>query len=302
MKNRKTSPAIIVHGGAWDIPVKIHKESIDGVIEAVQIGWDILKNGGRALDAVEQAVRIMEDNPLYDAGTGSSLNIEGNIQMDAVIVDGKTMNAGAIAGIKNIKNPISLARLVMEKTDHVFLIGEGAQKFAKEVGVPEVSQKELISSVAVDEFEKYKAKISDYSLKSSISRSDTVGAVALDSLGNIATATSTGGTTGKMVGRVGDSPLIGSGAFADNAIGGASSTGEGEAIMKVVLAQRVMSDIQRGVKPEQSVTTALNYMKERVDGRAGIIVLTRDRQIVCHNTTSHMVWAYTTDGEIFSGI
>ena len=201
--------------------------NIGGVEEAVGRGWGVLKKRGSALDAVVAAVNSLEDNPVFDAGIGSVLTEDGTVEMDAMIMDGATLGAGSVAGLRDIRHPIDLARLVMEKTPHVLMIGEGAQRLADKYHVERLTQDKLVTDEARQELAEWLKK------KKLASRGhDTVGAVALDHKGNIAAATSTGGVTGKLVGRVGDVPIVGSGGYADNQIGGASSTSHGESIMK----------------------------------------------------------------------
>ena len=199
MSNNK--PAIIVHGGAGAIKDDTLPARLRGCKEAALAGWRILERGGSALDAVEAAVVELEDNPLFNAGTGSTLNRLGRIEMDAAIMEGKSLRAGAVAAVSGVKNPINLARRVMEDGRHVMLAGEGALLFAREIGVPECSPEELIVENA--------QKLWD-------ERHGTVGCVAIDGGGASAVATSTGGTFNKLPGRVGDSPLLGCGTYADD--------------------------------------------------------------------------------------
>lgn len=242
-------PAIIVHGGAWDIPDDLVESHLEGCRKAAEDGWKILENRGTALDALEIAVRAMEDNPTFDAGRGSFLNQDGEVEMDAIIVNGQTLNFGAVAALRNLPHPITLARYVMEQTDHVFLVGRGAEKFAEAIGMEFASPEDLLVGRELDRWHQlkkrreFKAK-TIFESKFSQSPSDTVGAVAIDSNGDLAAGTSTGGTPQKMPGRIGDSPLIGSGAYADNRIGAVSTTGWGEAIARVVLAKAIASNLE----------------------------------------------------------
>ncbi len=291
--------AIIVHGGAWNLPKKLESALKDGVENAAKEGWAILLNGGSAIDAVEAALNVLELNPLFDAGVGSALNEDMEVEMDAIIVDGKTMNFGAVASVKNILHPVSLARLVMEKTSHVFLVGEGAMRFARKQGIDEVPKEKLVTKNALEEW-KQLGKFNN--VIDTLFTHDTVGAVAIDASGNVAAATSTGGITGKLVGRVGDTPVIGSGALADNNIGGASSTGHGESIMKVMLARHVLDLVNNGMHPMDAAREGLLYMKKRVNGHGGIIVIDRNGEIGFYYTTRAMPWAYIKDNVLHSGI
>ncbi|MFW9922513.1 MAG: isoaspartyl peptidase/L-asparaginase [Candidatus Thorarchaeota archaeon] len=291
--------AIIVHGGAWAIPNKLLDASTNGVEIAAKIGWDILKGGGTALDAVEKAVNSLEENPVFDAGIGASLNEKGEIELDAIIVDGKTLDFGAVAGVKNIIHTVSLARKVMEKTDHVFLIGEGANIFASEINFESVPQEKLITKIAQEEWNEYKK------FKGAVNNlynCDTVGAVAIDAEGDIAAATSTGGITGKRIGRVGDSPIIGSGAFADNSIGGISTTGHGESILKIMLAKKISQYLENGQSPNNAVIRALDDMKKKVQGNGGAIIIDKNSEIGFYFTSKRMAWAYVKNDVLKSGI
>ena len=226
-------PVIIVHGGAWAIPDRLVEVNISGVEDAVRKGWNVLGKDGSALDAVVTAVNCLEENPVFDAGIGSVLTEDGTVEMDAMIMDGTTLGAGAVAGLRDIRYPVNLARLVMEKTPHVMMIGEGAQRLADKYGVEKVAQDVLVTDEARQELAEW---IKKKKFGASFGH-ETVGAVALDHKGNIAAATSTGGVTGKLVGRIGDVPIVGSGGYADNRIGGVSTTGHGESIIKVNLAR-----------------------------------------------------------------
>jgi beta-aspartyl-peptidase (threonine type) len=262
-----TEPVIIVHGGAWAIPDRLVDLNICGVEDATGKGWGVLGKGGSALDAVVAAVSCLEDNPVFDAGIGSVLTEEGTVEMDALIMDGATLGAGAVAGLREIRHPINLARIVMDKTPHVMMIGEGALRLAEKHGVEKLVQSKLVTDEARRELTEWLDK-----KRFGVSFGhETVGAVALDHKGNIAAATSTGGVTGKLVGRVGDVPIVGSGGYADNRIGGASSTGHGESIMKVNLARLVLTYLEAGNPIQEAAEKALEYMRQRVDGNGGVI-------------------------------
>ena len=243
---------------------------------------------------VEAAVRILEDDPAFDAGHGSVLNEVGEIEMDAIIMEGKDLKFGAVAGVKSVANPVSLARLVMDRTDHVMLVGEGADKFAREMGIPEVSKEELVSDIAKREWEshtKFNTAVRDCFYNAAMGGHDTVGAVALDLHGNLACATSTGGITMKRVGRVGDVPLVGCGGYCDDDVGGASCTGHGESIARATLAQRAVELLRAGLEPQKAVDSALEYMWKRVGGRGGIILIDKEGRIAKGFTTERLAWA-----------
>jgi L-asparaginase / beta-aspartyl-peptidase len=291
-----TDPVIIVHGGAWDIPDRLVEANKRGVEEAVGKGWSVLKKRGSALDTVVAAVNSLEDNPTFDAGIGSVLTEDGTVEMDALIMDGATLGAGSVAGLRDIRHPVDLARLVMEKTPHVLMIGEGAQRLAEKYHAEKLPQEKLVTDEARHELAEWLKK------KKAQQGHDTVGAVAIDHKGNIAAATSTGGTTGKMVGRVGDVPIVGCGGYADNRVGGSSTTGHGESIIKVNLAKLVLNYVEEGTPVQDATDKALAYMKQRVSGTGGVIALDAKGNVGHSFTTKRMVWATAIDGRIESGI
>ena len=291
-----------MHGGAWNIPDELVEDHIKGVENAANIGWEILRNGGSALDAVEEAVKAMEDDPTFDAGKGSFLNEEGFVELDAIIMDGATLNVGAVAAVRNIKNPVVLARKVMELTEHVLLVGEGANRFAKKIGMKTVDLSELVLEREIERWKKFKeGKISIEKLFEQTPKG-TVGAVALDKHGNFAAATSTGGVAGKMVGRVGDTPIVGCGAYADNNYGAVSSTGHGEKIMKIVLAKEVINFIAQGCSAQEAADKGIKLIWERLKGRAGVIVIDKNGNTGISYNTPRMAYAYVKKGKIYSGI
>jgi beta-aspartyl-peptidase (threonine type) len=291
-----TDPVIIVHGGAWDIPERLFDLNIRGVEDAVGSGWKILKGRGTALDAVVAAVNSLEDNPVFDAGIGSVLTEDGTVEMDAMIMDGVTLGAGSVAGLRDIRHPVDLARIIMEKTPHVLIIGEGARRLAEKYKVERLPQEKLVTEEARRELAEWLKK------KRGAAGHDTVGAVALDHRGNIAAATSTGGMTGKLVGRVGDVPIVGCGGYADNGVGGSSTTGHGESIIKVNLARLVLTYMEAGTPVQQASDKALTYMKDRVSGTGGVIALDKKGNTGHSHTTPRMVWATAVGGKIDSGI
>lgn len=291
-------PVIVIHGGAWDIPDDQVEENITGVEKAAKLGWQILEKGGSALDAVVAAVNSMEDNPIFDAGIGSVLTQDGTVEMDALIMDGETLEAGAVAGLRDVRYPIRLARLVMEETPHVLMIGEGASRMADRFKVERITQEELVTEFARKDLKDW---MKEHNVKGN-SGHDTVGAVALDANGNLAAATSTGGVTGKLVGRVGDVPIIGSGGYADNRVGAVSTTGHGESILKVNLAKLVLTYMDTGMEIQEAAEKALGYMSVRVKGTGGLVALDREGNIAHAFTTSRMVWASMKNGKLESGI
>lgn len=298
----QTRPALIVHGGAWRIPEEMHPDSIRGCRVSAQIGWDILKTGGSALDAVEAAVRNLEDDPTFDAGRGSVLNAAGEVELDAIIMDGKTLNLGAVIAVKHVSNPITLARLVMTESDHNILVSEGAEAFALNHGISLCPNWDLIVE---RERERWRSKDADEESSADLfprHPGGTVGAVALDAEGHLATATSTGGTFNKHPGRVGDSPLVGSGAYADNRAGAVSATGEGEALMKVVISKLVCDSLKQ-MTAQEAAETAIALLSERTGGQGGLIVLDNNGDVGIAHCTPYLAYAYvTSDGEISADI
>lgn len=230
-------PCILVHGGAWNIPSDRTQHTVQAVETAAKKGLEKLLEQDSAIDAVECAVCYLEDDGMLDAGFGSSLCADGSVEMDALIMDGSTLRSGAVACVSRVRNPITLAKAVMEKTSHCLMVGRGAEQLALELDIP-MSEYPLVSDIARKEWESirnnYPGAVDTLFLQDISSHShETVGAVAIDRCGNIACATSTGGITGKRNGRVGDSPLIGCGGYSDSRWGGVSVTGHGESIMKV---------------------------------------------------------------------
>lgn len=294
-------PVIVVHGGAGRIGKERAEGSCRGVQEAVLAGYRILQRGGSALDAVEEAVVAMEDNPMYNAGCGSVLNELGGVEMDAIIMDGKTLASGAVSAVKGIANPIKLSRLVMEKTEHLCLTAEGASRFAKAMGVPEVEEESLKTDYSRKRWVENLAPGSN-PVESQMGKMGTVGAVAIDSQGNVASATSTGGMLNKMVGRVGDTPCVGCGAYADNLFGAASPTGHGEAIMKVTLCRLILFHMEQGMSPEKAADTALDYMKTRVRGIGGVVVVNSSGDWAARFTSDQMAWAAVKNDQLHYGL
>lgn len=253
----------------------------------------MLEKGGSALDAVEASVVVMEDDEAFDAGRGSFLNREGKVQMDALVMDGATLRAGGVGCVERIANPVRAARKVLSESPHVYFVGEGAERFAQEHGVPLCRNEELVLPREVDRLKAFQAsgsKTSENIFAPEISH-DTVGAVALDADGNIAAATSTGGTLNKAPGRLGDSSLIGCGCYADNESAAVSTTGWGEPIMKLVLAKWAADRVGSGNLPQWAADEAMNYLKRRVNGHGGIILLDAEGRIGIAHNTPRMAWA-----------
>ncbi|MGH8003509.1 MAG: isoaspartyl peptidase/L-asparaginase [Limisphaerales bacterium] len=304
MPKKKTQPVIVVHGGAWDIPKASWPEHIEGCRKGCETGLEVLQSGGSALDAVEVAVRQLETDPTFDAGCGSFLNEEGEVELDASIMDGATLKAGAVAAVRRMLHPVTLARKIMEKTDHLLLVGTGAEKFARKMGMKFCLTAALLTGRELALWKKLKAK-KKFSAKSVFSGhpKGTVGAVALDSKGSLAAATSTGGTPRKMAGRVGDTPIIWAGTYADNLLGAVSCSGWGEGIMRIGLARLVLVHLQNGLSPAAAVKKAVEEMRKRVDGYGGAILVTPQGRVGLYYNTPRMAFAYSDKtGAIKAGI
>jgi len=300
----KSHPVLVVHGGAWAIPDELVEAHINGVRSAIAAGWSVLEKNGSALDAVEEAVVVLENDEAFDAGRGSFLNREGKVQLDALIMDGATLRAGGVGCVEHLANPIRTARKVLSESPHVYFVAEGAERFAQQHGIPLCKNEDLIIPREIDRLRAFQAKAADEreALFAPTISHDTVGAVALDSYGNIAAATSTGGTLNKAPGRLGDSSLIGCGCYADNQSAAASTTGWGEPIMKLVLAKWAADRVASGNLPQWVAAEAMNYLKDRVNGHGGIILLdSAGRFGIAHNTP-RMAWALKTSKEFASGV
>ena len=264
----------------------------------------MLEKGGSALDAAEAAVVVMEDDEAFDAGRGSFLNREGKVQLDALIMDGATLRAGGVGCVEHIANPIRAARKVLSESPHVYFVAEGAERFAEEHGIRLCKNDDLIIPREVERLRAFQAstEAQKQDLFAHTISHDTVGAVALDNAGNIAAATSTGGTLNKAPGRLGDSSLIGCGCYADNASAAASTTGWGEPIMKLVLAKWAADRVASGNLPQWVADEAMNYLKERVNGHGGIILLDAQGRCGISHNMPRMAWALKTADKFASGV
>ncbi len=291
-----TNPVLVVHGGAWAMPDEVVDAHLNGVRNAAAAGWRVLERGGSSLDAVEEAVVVMEDDETFDAGRGSFLNRDGKVQLDALIMDGGTLRAGGVGCVERIANPVRAARKILSESPHVYFVGEGAERFAAEHGIALCRNEDLIIPREIERLQEYLSRGEDRRediFAPAISH-DTVGAVALDRDGNIAAATSTGGTLAKAPGRLGDSSLIGCGCYANNESAAASTTGWGEPIMKLVLAKWAADRVESGSTPEWVVQEAMNYLKQRVNGHGGMILLDAQGRFGIAHNTPRMAWAIRT--------
>jgi beta-aspartyl-peptidase (threonine type) len=277
---------------------------LQGVRDALEAGWSVLEAGGTALQAVEEAVVILEDNETFDAAKGSFLTRDGKVQMDALIMDGATLRAGGVGCVERIRNPIRAARLVLSESPHVYFVAEGAERFAEEHGMKLCDNQELIierERVRLREAQELAAK-GHPDLTFAGPGHDTVGAVALDAGGHLAAATSTGGTVNKAPGRVGDSSLIGCGCYADDRSAAVSCTGWGEPIMKLVLGKWACDRVKGAGAPEAAARDAIGYLGSRLDGHGGLILLdTLGRFGIAHNTP-RMAWGIRAVSGASAGI
>ena len=292
-------PSLILHGGAWDIPDEAVDACKSGCLRALQAGWSILSTGGHALDAIEASITVLEDDPVFDAGYGSHLNLDGQVECDAIIMDAATLRAGSVAGLHRVKNPIRAARAVLEKCPHMMLISDGAERFAHAHGIPLCDPEDLVSPAEREAWQRCR----DNSHASEHHRGHeqgTVGAVALDDQGRLFAATSTGGTCCKLPGRVGDSPLIGSGCYADSETGAVSSTGYGEAIMKVILAKTACDFLRpAGSTPDRAAQAAVQLLLRRGNGTGGLILLDKLGNPAFAFNTPRMAYAFVTPDSSF---
>jgi beta-aspartyl-peptidase (threonine type) len=325
-------PTLLVHGGAWAIPADAAAAHEAGVRFALLTGHEILARGGSAIDAVEAAVTILEDDPTFDAGRGSFLTADRRVQLDALLMDGGRMKAGGVACVERLRNPIHAARLILEKSPHVYFVGEGAEQFAHAHGMELIDNAELVLDRELERLTQAQARhaagLADPTFSglhddkdpdtavpipdsdgaqqeprpSGQDSHDTVGAVALDARGNLAAATSTGGTLNKTPGRVGDSSLIGCGCYADNLAAAVSLTGWGEPIMKLVLGKWATDRVAAGSAPEIAAREAISYLYNRLGGHGGIILLGPDGRFGLAHNTPAMAWGVATPGGIHTGL
>lgn len=309
-------PILLIHGGAWAIPDDAVDAHRSGVRSALLAGYGLLDRGGSAVDAVEAAVAVLEDDEAFDAGRGSFLTRDGRVQLDALLMDGGangTMRAGGVACVERLRNPIRAARLVLDKSPHVYFVGRDAESFAAENGMPLIDNSELVldreRTRLTEAQANERAGLPDQTFSGSLAVNagkldshDTVGAVALDVGGNLAAATSTGGTLNKAPGRVGDSSLIGCGCYADNHSAAVSLTGWGEPIMKLVLGKWAVDRVLGGDAPADAAQAAIAYLFRRLGGHGGIILLGPDgRYGIAHNTP-RMAWGICSQEGLQVGI
>jgi beta-aspartyl-peptidase (threonine type) len=292
------SPAIIVHGGAGAIPAEEHAAYQAGCRAAALAGFDVLRRGGSALDAIEAAIVYLEDDPTFDAGVGSYLNRDGVVQLDAGIMDGRTYQVGAVIAIERVKNPIRVARRLLAG-EHTVFAGPGATAYAQASGIPLCDPEDLVTASERElwrlECSRLKVSPGTSGVPGKQGKQGTVGAVAMDRTGTIVAGTSTGGSKFKPAGRVGDSPLPGCGYYADNALAGVSSTGHGESIMRVLLA-RSAADLCARLEAPQAAQAAIRLLDERVGGQAGLIMIDHAGRVGYAHSTPAMARAFMLEG------
>ena len=290
----------MVHGGAGALDnVRDHKTAVrylDSLRRILEHGREVIQLGGSALQAVEACACLLEDDPLFNAGHGSVLNENGRVEMDAAIMDGRDLSAGAVAAVENIANPVQLARLVMSNSEHVMLIGEGALRFADHCGMPRTLETYFLTPERVEQLKqarrlhKMMLDHDDTEEDSEDQKYGTIGALARDPAGNLAAATSTGGIVNKRMGRVGDSPLIGAGVYADNETCAVSATGYGEDFMRTVISKTISDFVlMQGMDAEQATQAGIDYLARKVRGRGGVIVIDKDGHCAGGFTTKKMI-------------
>lgn len=308
-------PILVVQGGAGDITDSRVPGKLVGIKASLRAGIKVLENGGSALDAVEHSVRVMELDENFNTGYGACLNTDGVVEIEASIMEGESLKSGCVTLLQDIMHPISVARKVMEHTNHTFIGGESAMNFARTHNFEILPKSSLVTEnakLALEEFkERQRQGLDTFFSRTELDQKtnrigqpgDTVGAVAIDANGNIAVATSTGGMTGKIPGRIGDTPILGCGTYADNEIGGVSTTGHGETIMRYNLAQRILQRISyKGVSAQQATEDVTKEMTDRLIGTAGAITVDKSGDVGVYFTSRRMAWGYIKGNQIIYGI
>lgn len=280
--------ALIIHGGAGAADPDSRGQREQGLRLAFAAGWNVLSHNGRALDAVISAVAVLEDDPVFNAGLGSCLTQDGTVELDASVMDGAAFRVGAVGAVAGVRNPVRLARAVLEDGRHAFMVGPGAWRFARERAVPTLSAQSLITARQYQRWRTGRGAATP----------GTVGAVAQDTAGNLAAATSTGGLVYKRSGRVGDSAIIGAGTYADNGLGGCSATGDGEAILRTTLARTAVELLGGGREPGWAAQTALQQLAHRTGGEAGLILIDGLGRIGYAYTTPTMSVALSVERQV----
>ena len=287
-------PSIIVHGGAGAVEDERRAVCVAGCERAADAGFEILAQGGSALDAVEAAVRALEDDPEFNAGYGAVLTRAATVEVDGCVMTGARA-IGAVGGVPWLRHPVTLARRVLEDGEHVLLVGEGALLFAREHGIEAESPDTLVTPRARNRFERHEGETTKR-----MRTGDTVGACAIDSDGRVAAATSTGGIPWKRPGRVGDTPLPGAGTWAEDGVGAASATGHGESIIRALMTRFAVDRLREGAGGDSAARAAVAELV-RVGGAGGVILVAADGSVAHHTSTARMPWAAIVDGAATSG-
>jgi beta-aspartyl-peptidase (threonine type) len=289
---RSIEPVVLVHGGAGEVPAESRGAQAEGCRRAAEEGLRVLLATGSALEAVVRAVEVLEDDPRFNAGTGACLTEAGTLELDASVMEGTSMRGGAVCALPPFRNPIRIARAVLEDGRHVMYAGEGAARFAVAKGFAPADPETMITEEA-------RTRLATV-LAARVERgwvAETVGAVACDGWGRVAAATSTGGRVGKRIGRVGDSPILGAGTWADDESGAASATGHGEQILRFGLARYACDLLRAGLSPQQAAEIAIARFAERVGGIGGLVLVdARGRTGIARNTPT-MSWGLARQGK-----
>ena len=299
--------SLMVHGGAGALDnVRDDKTALrylESIRSTLEHGRQVMELGGSALQAVEACASLLEDDPVFNAGCGSVLNEYGKVEMDAAIMDGRDLSAGAVAAVDNIANPVQLAHLVLARSEHVMLIAEGAMRFADHCGMARVPEDYFYTPDRVEQLRQARLKDKimldhdDSSEDSEDRKYGTIGAIARDQNGNLAAATSTGGIVNKRIGRVGDSPIVGAGVWADNETCAVSATGFGEDFMRTVISKTISDFIMmKGMDAEQATRAGIEYLQRKLKGRGGVIVIDRNGNCASGFTTRKMIHGWIEKG------
>ena len=283
--------SVLVHGGAGDVPDASLAGHIDGAVKAATRAAAVLRDGGSGVDAAQQAVEVLEDDSRFNAGTGACLNAQGKLELDAAIMEGRGLTAGAVCALPAFRHPIAIARAVLEAGDHVLYAGEGARLFATAHGFTPADENTMITDAARDRLVRNQQGLVDGNWAGG-----TVGVVVRDVHGTVVAATSTGGKVGKAVGRVGDAPLLGAGTYADDEAGACSCTGNGEAFIRVCLAKTAIEWLRSGMHPDDAAHSAIRFVLERASGIGGMILIDKSGRMGWSRSTRTMTWAAASEG------
>jgi beta-aspartyl-peptidase (threonine type) len=286
--------AVLVHGGAGNVAVERVAHHVVGCRDAVALAAEVLRAGGSALDAVERAVVMLEDDPSYNAGTGASLNEEGLVELDAAIMEGSRLRAGAVCALPPFAHPVRIARAVLDDGRHVLYAAGGAEQFAASHGFARTTSDALTTASAREQWARARLEASNDGAESPRA-GGTVGAVARDARGGLAAATSTGGLVNKRAGRVGDTAVLGAGTYADDDAGACSATGQGEAALRLCLAKSAIELLRARTHPEEAARAVIRMMGARVGGSGGVILVDRFGRLGLARNTNTMTWAAAGD-------